>query len=342
MANLRTILLLLSAFLFGRTSLLGQAPGLYINEVSQGPSGSKEYVELIVVGNPTCFTIPTLDLRGWYIDDNNGFHATGASVGIAQGCIRFTNDPLWAAVPIGTLIVIHNDADVNASVPANDLSLSDGNCRLVIPASNCALLERHTTLPSTAVSTYPTTGFVSCGSWTNISMANADDSFQTIDPAGNLFHSVSWGNNVLSTIIYFAGTSAGLVAQMTNAVTNNITTQANWTRVAVGGNETPGAPNNVANQTWICRMNNGCTPVTPMLLSMSNTNASCTCTGSATVTASGGFNGCGGGYTYSWAPSGGTAATATGLCAGTYTVTVYVPAANPVAVADVPPLGIHE
>jgi predicted heme/steroid binding protein len=41
-------------------------------------------------------------------------------------------------------------------------------------------------------------------------------------------------------------------------------------------------------------------------------------TGSATVNATGGA----GGYTYSWAPSGGTAATATGLAAGNYTVTV--------------------
>ncbi|MCP9764333.1 SprB repeat-containing protein, partial [Lacihabitans soyangensis] len=41
-------------------------------------------------------------------------------------------------------------------------------------------------------------------------------------------------------------------------------------------------------------------------------------TGSATVTASSGISP----YSYSWAPSGGTAATATGLSAGTYTVTV--------------------
>ncbi|KAF2518378.1 hypothetical protein EYY60_00165, partial [Flavobacterium zhairuonense] len=41
-------------------------------------------------------------------------------------------------------------------------------------------------------------------------------------------------------------------------------------------------------------------------------------TGSATVSVSGGTPA----YTYSWAPSGGTAATATGLTAGTYTVTV--------------------
>ena len=52
----------------------------------------------------------------------------------------------------------------------------------------------------------------------------------------------------------------------------------------------------------------------------SQTNVSCNggSNGSATVNATGGA----GGYTYSWWPSGGTAATASGLIAGTYTVTV--------------------
>jgi len=44
----------------------------------------------------------------------------------------------------------------------------------------------------------------------------------------------------------------------------------------------------------------------------------CTCTGSASVNAAGGQPP----YTYSWAPSGGTGATANNLCPGTYTVTV--------------------
>jgi gliding motility-associated-like protein len=56
----------------------------------------------------------------------------------------------------------------------------------------------------------------------------------------------------------------------------------------------------------------------------SQVNVTCNgaCTGSATVVASGGN----GTYTYSWAPSGGTGATATGLCAGTYTCTISSPA----------------
>lgn len=308
--------------LFFSSSLRAQTPGLYINEVSQGPGGAKEWVELLVVGTPTCYTIPTMDLRGWYIDDNNGNHATGSGTGIAQGCVRFTNDPLWSAVPIGTIILIYNDADRDPALPAtDDLSLSDGNCRLVIPISNCTLFEKHTTLPSTATATYPTTGFTPCGSWTNVSMANADDSYQTISPAGTLFHSVSWGNNTLNQIIYFAGPATGNVAYMTNSTNNNISTQANWVMVGTAAS-TPGAANNAVNLAWICKMNNGCTAPTPVSLSSTFINASCTCTGSATVAASGGFTGCSGSYTYSWAPSGGNAATASALCAGTYTVTV--------------------
>jgi len=54
-------------------------------------------------------------------------------------------------------------------------------------------------------------------------------------------------------------------------------------------------------------------------LSTSSTPSSCTTpTGSATVVATGGT----GGYTYSWAPSGGNGGTASNLAAGSYTVTV--------------------
>jgi hypothetical protein len=53
---------------------------------------------------------------------------------------------------------------------------------------------------------------------------------------------------------------------------------------------------------------------------VAQTNIACfgSNTGSATISVTGGT----GAYTYSWSPSGGTAATATGLTAGTYTVTV--------------------
>ena len=63
-------------------------------------------------------------------------------------------------------------------------------------------------------------------------------------------------------------------------------------------------------------------PAITAIQSQVNVTCNAACNGSATVIASGGN----GTYTYAWAPSGGTAATATGLCAGTYTCTISSPA----------------
>jgi gliding motility-associated-like protein len=64
------------------------------------------------------------------------------------------------------------------------------------------------------------------------------------------------------------------------------------------------------------------TTLNPVIVTGNITSTNVTClggnNGSATVSPSGGV----GGYTYSWAPSGGTAATANNLSAGTYTVTI--------------------
>ncbi|MBC7863545.1 MAG: gliding motility-associated C-terminal domain-containing protein [Bacteroidia bacterium] len=291
-----------------------------LNEVSQGPSGSKEYIELLVTWTPTCVsTLPCVDMRNWYIDDNNGTFAPGAGVGIASGCVRFSNDPMWACIPVGTIILIYNDADLNALVPAQDLSMADGNCKLVIPISNCTLFSVNSSSPNTGTSTYPTTGFAACGSWTPISMANGGDSFQIRDNNGVLIHAVSWGNNSTATIVYMgAGTQAASVCSMLNSVNNNPASSANWGTASAPANETPGAPNNAANAAWISSMNYNCSAITPLAVTNAFTNAGCTCNGSASVTASGAIAP----YTYSWAPGGGSAATASGLCAGTYTCTV--------------------
>lgn len=298
---------------------------LVINEVSQGATGgtgTKEYVELVVVGPaPTCTTVQYVDLRGFYIDDNNGTFATGAGVGIANGCIRLTSSALWASVPVGTIIVIYNDADPNTNLPAQDLSMSDGNCRLVIPGSETTLLERNTTAPSTASAIYPTAGFSSGSNWTStVAMANGGDSFQVRDASGNLISAVSWGNNSSSTIIYFAGSQSGKVCNNLNSVDTNPTNQANWATATVAGNETPGLPNNTANANWINSMNFTCGTVMPPVFttSVSSSNAGCTCTGSASVTAAGAFAP----YTYSWSPNGVTSSTTNSLCSGNYSVTV--------------------
>ncbi len=292
-----------------------------LNEVSQGATAAKEYAEFVVVGSPTCTTVPCFDLRGYYVDDNNGTFAMGAGVGIANGCIRFNTNPIWACIPAGTIIVIYNEADLNVNMPANDLSMSDGNCRLIIPGNDATLLERHTTLPSTATTVFPTTGFVTTSNWASVvAMANGGDSFQSRDPLGNLLSAVSWGTDNIASVIYFAGNQGGKVINNLNSIDTNPLNQANWATATVAGNETPGAPNNAANAAWISAMNFSCGSLIPTALTatVTATNAGCTCNGSATITASGATAP----YTYSWSLSGATGTTASGLCAGNYSVTV--------------------
>lgn len=313
-------LFLLSAVCFF-TSSLSYSQQLIINEVSQG-SGSGEYVEFVVIGNPTCQTpVPCIDLRGVIIDDNNGYFASGGGTGIATGAVRFANVSFWSCVPQGTYIVIYNESDVNPALPPQDSDPNDGNCRLVLPA-NSPLLEGTSVSPNTSVSTYPAAGWTAGGgTWNQLAMSNTNDSFQIPNLAvnGSPLHSVSWGNNTSGTIIYFSGSATGKVFSFSNTVSNDYNNQANWTAGTVGVNETPGAANNSANDAWIASMNPQCGISNTVQATLQTTPVSCggTCDGSITATVTGGV----GPYTYNWS-NGGTTASISNLCAGVYTLTV--------------------
>jgi hypothetical protein len=136
-----------------------------------------------------------------------------------------------------------------------------------------------------------------------------------------------------ASLLYFDGSTwTTLVASLKSAVCGG--GQGQWAAHSVA---LPASANNNANVKIAFRwVNNddgvGTDPsfavnnvtlsvVTPLTVSLaSSTNVSCFggSNGSATVSASGGA----GTITYSWAPSGGTAATASGLAAGSYTCTV--------------------
>lgn len=294
---------------------------LIINEVSQG-SGSSEYVEFVVIGAPTCVSpVPSLDLRKVIIDDNNGYFATGSGTGIAAGAVRFANISFWQSVPQGTYIVIYNDASPNSSLPPNDLSLTDGNCRLIIPCSS-NLLEKTSVSPTTTNASYPPDpDWTSGGAWSQLAMANSDDSFQvpTIPSTGIPFHSISWGNNTSNAIIYFSGSAVGKVFSFTNNTSNNWNTQANWTSGTVGVNETPGAPNNAANDAWIATMNPQCSvnPGLTLTLTVSNETCANTCDGSIVSSITNGQAP----YTYLWS-NGETTANLSNACPGNYSLEV--------------------
>ncbi len=255
------------------------------------------------------------------IDDNNGYFATGSGTGIASGAVRFANIPFWQSVQQGTYIVIYNEASPNSALPPNDLSLTDGNCRLIIPASS-TLLEKTIVSPTTTNSAYPPDpDWTSGGAWNQLAMANGGDSFQvpTIPSSGIPFHSVSWGGNSTNTIIYFSGTAFEKVFSFTNNTSNNWNTQANWTSGNVGVNETPGAPNNAANDAWIATMNPQCSINPGLTLTLTTSNETCVnaCDGSINSSVTNGQAP----FTYLWS-NGATSANLSNVCPGTYSLEI--------------------
>ena len=301
-----------------------QTASLIINEVSQG-NGTQEYVELLVVSDqPNSCIRPTLDLRKWVIDDNNGYFASGSGTGIADGSMRFANNSFWANVPVGTLILIYNQNSFNSSkIPPIDNSLTDGNCRLVLPA-NSSLFEKNGA-PTISNGNYPATGWSTNGDWETVAMRNDGDAFQIYNP-GNLttpVHGVAWGNNNLHQDIYFSGGAGGLVFSFTNAVSDDYHNQNNWSSGAVASNETPGLPNSAKNEIYINSLSNNCSSAPssvtlPVLQTSVVKNTTCNKpNGELGSTVSGGTSP----FTYSWS-NGATTSNLENAASGTYTLII--------------------
>jgi gliding motility-associated-like protein len=306
-----------------------------MNEVSQGITGNMEYVEFVVIDTTISYDClsgvpPSIDIRGWIFDDNSGYHGAG---GIATGAIRFSYHPMWAAVRLGTIILIYNDADPDPSIPAADISMSDGNCTIVAPISDVNLFESNATTPGAIACSYPAAGWTPGGNWSNTLLANPADCARIVNLAGCEVFSVCWGTDNLNTMIYFAGNAGNTVYYFND---NDPLNQANWSsgcsdneiildaNTCGSNDQTPGMPNNAANASFISQFNNGCVIITPIVASaVVNNNEICGCDGQATASGSGSIPG----YTYEWQdaafmPIGQTGATAIGLCAGTYNVVV--------------------
>lgn len=293
MMPLRQTNLLVFLFSLLSTSLFAQPAGLVVNELSQGSSGAREFAELIVVG-PPCTTV---DLRGWIVDDNNGVFvdcagpSSGAlsGTGIAPGHVRFAFDPIWEAVPVGTMLLLYafdpNNANTQAEIGSLQPDYDDSDCDFlrVIPlnASN-PYMEMDVELlpaggtsgeccpngltgnPNYTPSTYqPLSDQAFGGFGGRLGLRNDGDGFQTRMPDGTFFHGFSYGTTANSTCVpqpQFDGgplgihlpISGGNIAyQLANAVDEDYENAINYTTVSAAISQSPGQPNSCANAQWI-------------------------------------------------------------------------------------------
>jgi uncharacterized protein (TIGR02145 family) len=300
---------------------------LIINEVSNGNTGTQEYIEFLVVGENVIYNCgssspPCVDIRGWIIDDNSGYHGAG---GVAPGCNRFSYNSLWQCVPLGTIITVYNNVEPNTSLPPDDLSMTDNNCRLVIPINNTLLFENNASTPGAVACSYPTTGWISGGNWARIAMANAGDCARLVNLAGCEVSSLCYGDVNQNTQIYFASGLSG-TDNVWYFNDNDPTLQINWSEGCAdasacgSNNQTGGFANNTLNSAYIAKFNNNCQPIQPIVSNLIGTTPQgCSCDGSASISASGSI----GPYTYAWYDQsnnsiGQNSTTASNLCSGNY------------------------
>jgi Secretion system C-terminal sorting domain len=234
--------------------------GLIINEVNQGPAGAQEYVELLVVGN-TAQPTGNISLAGWVIDDNNGEFEGFTTTGVAPGHIRIAAGNL-TNVPIGSIIIIYNSADIAAGFPANDPTDANNDKVYIIP-SNSTILEVCTTNPTSSSSLYTGCASYTAGSataWNTDAMRNAGDAIQIRRPDFSFYDGFSFGDVTAPFPVFpISGTSSFNV----NTVGGNAALQcgnyfapANYTATTAGGG-TPGAANSAANSDLINSIRNG-------------------------------------------------------------------------------------
>jgi hypothetical protein len=250
-------------FLFLILCSIARGQGLMVNEVSNGPSGAQEYIEMVVVGTP-CTTV---DIRGFIIDDNNGldnttcqgFGSTSASSGVAPGHIRLKYISRWAAVPVGDIILIYNSGDKNINITvADDSTDSNGDLLYVLPVSDAGL-EVCTTLPN---ATTPNCAYSPCtysstsnSSWTaTIAFRNAGDAAQVRYPNGTYYHGLSYGtagNNMIGGPDNLKILNGDATNKVISFSCNNFRSFANYSSSATGSGETPGYANNTNNSEFL-------------------------------------------------------------------------------------------
>ncbi|WP_118952809.1 T9SS type A sorting domain-containing protein [Taibaiella helva] len=187
---------------------------LVVTEISNGPSGECEYVVLAVAPCSSSALEENVDVRGWILDDNNGvFNPAGAgtSRGITTGHFRLAFNAKWAAVPVGSSIVLYNGADNCIGLPTGTATIGGHNVYYIdvnSPGTN-ADIERYNSFPSSANGNYcnpnglNTPYAIATAYSSTVGLGNSGDGFQVRCPGCNdmnnaapdFYHGIAYGTN---------------------------------------------------------------------------------------------------------------------------------------------------
>jgi hypothetical protein len=233
---------------------------LLVNEISNGPANGQEFIELVVVKvGKQCGPV---DIRGFVIDDNNGdFSITkgGSAAGVAPGHFRFSQSPVWESVPLGSIILLYNSAAKNPAIQLPDDPTDADNDKVYVVPSGSDLIGGDSKSP-TLSSNYYEDKEPELASWNSVFMYDGGDAIQVRAPDGKYTHGISYGSSLKMN----GGPDNLLVSTLSGVgrgyafTSGSITTASNYLSYDVSnGGETPGAPNDKVNGSYIKNLCSG-------------------------------------------------------------------------------------
>lgn len=244
--------------IFLSTTLYSQ--GIIVNEISNGTSGTKEFIELLVVGSSSS-PLGQVDINGWLIDDNNGEFDASTSSGVASGHYRFVGMPL---LNVGDIIVVYSPSDINLNMVADDPIDSNGDGVYVFPI-NHPYIERCLSIPSsTTTSSYlgSTYSYSPSQTWNSMGFRNGGDAVQVRKPDYTFYHGFSYGDVTNNFPTFPNGVQSFNVASASGTRSNYFLDCGDWTNQsnyskgnAIG--DTPAQPNTIDNLTMISLIKGG-------------------------------------------------------------------------------------
>lgn len=254
--------LITTALLFVAICAKAQFEGVIVNEIS------KDYVELLVVGKKTCDD-STVNLRGWILDDNNGWFgsdATGTHGNVGHLRLSF-NSLHWGAVPYGSIILVYNEKNRHPAIPPDDFIDSNHDYLYVLPGT--VHLDEDNAVPAAGTTSFASyKSFYISGaqsSWDRMILDDKSDAFVIVDPSApdRPHFAVAWGglsNGLRATLGKAGGIFKPAVSMAAGNIFLNNSKYADAANFLSGNSPTPGYPNTPENEAWIEAMRGGAKP----------------------------------------------------------------------------------
>lgn len=203
---------------------------LVVTEAGQGAHNDCQYIEMIAANCGTNMG-KEVDLRGWIINDNAGWYGSGQcnATGVHPGHLRLSDEDVWAAVPVGNILVLYNNnRNCYGRQAGFEYNSNSGVYWTPIDTTGGAHILQYTADENNDVCTYcsdtGTTVYDTARTWKTNVLDGIADVAQTVCPGCStdipvlpaLYSGVAYQTGQVHEFLYASDTSVGLMTLINN------------------------------------------------------------------------------------------------------------------------------